>query len=250
MPLFSIIIATYNSTSNLEKTLKTIINQTFKNFELIIIDGGSKDGTLKIIEKYKEHITLCISEPDKGISDAFNKGITHSRGDYINFQGDGDGFVNKHVLELVSNSIDNQKLLCGSVIRRYITGEHIYTAKPSQFPKLSLLFKMSLPHQGLFIHKDLFSKFGLYSERLKYSMDYEHLLRMFNDFPKVGVLPFPVAYWTKDGVGEGNLSAVYSEYNLIKQQNLHFHKLIFVLLDYFIKFKYLLKRALRWKSRD
>ena len=104
-PLISIITAVFNGEKYLEQTIKSIINQTYKNFEYIIIDGGSTDGTLEIIKKYEDKISYWISEKDKGISDAFNKGVTAAKGDYINFQGDGDGFLSSETLEEIFKDI-------------------------------------------------------------------------------------------------------------------------------------------------
>ena len=98
-PMISIITVVFNGEKYLEQTIKSIINQTYKNFEYIIIDGGSTDGTLEIIKKYEDKISYWISEKDKGISDAFNKGVMAAKGDYINFQGDGDGFLSSETLE-------------------------------------------------------------------------------------------------------------------------------------------------------
>lgn len=92
-PTVSVITAVFNGESHIEETILSVINQTYRNIEYIIIDGGSTDGTVEIIKKYEKKIKYWISEKDKGISDAFNKGILQSTGDYINFQGDGDGFV-------------------------------------------------------------------------------------------------------------------------------------------------------------
>ena len=84
---FSIITPSFNSIKTIEKTIKSVINQTYENIEYIIIDGGSTDGTVDIIKKYENKIKYWISEKDRGISDAFNKGLDVSSGDYINFQG-------------------------------------------------------------------------------------------------------------------------------------------------------------------
>ena len=79
----SIITITYNSEKTLENTIKSVIGQNYDDLEYIIIDGGSKDGTLKIAEQYKKYISVIVSEPDNGISDAFNKGISHATGELI-----------------------------------------------------------------------------------------------------------------------------------------------------------------------
>lgn len=90
-PKFSIITVTYNAAKVLEDTIQSIVTQTYKNLEYIIVDGGSTDETLDIIHKYQEHITTVISEPDQGLYDAMNKGIKLATGDYLCFLNAGDG---------------------------------------------------------------------------------------------------------------------------------------------------------------
>ena len=89
-PKFSIITVTYNAEKVLEDTIQSVITQSYKNVEYIIVDGGSKDGTLGIIEKYRQHIAHLVSEPDKGLYDAMNKGIGLATGDYLCFLNAGD----------------------------------------------------------------------------------------------------------------------------------------------------------------
>ena len=90
-PKISIITITYNSESTVEETIKSVISQDYPNLEYIIIDGASKDGTLIVVDKYRDHIAKVVSEPDKGISDAFNKGIMHATGDII-------GIINETII--------------------------------------------------------------------------------------------------------------------------------------------------------
>ena len=100
----SIIICVLNGEKSIYKTVESILNQDYLNLELIIIDGGSSDNTIEIIKSFDSSKIKWISEPDKGISDAFNKGIKLATGDYINFQGDGDGFINStSISDLFSN---------------------------------------------------------------------------------------------------------------------------------------------------
>ena len=100
-PKFSIITVTYNAGAVLEDTIQSVITQTYKNMEYIIVDGGSKDRTLQIIEQYKEHIHTVISEPDKGLYDAMNKGIKLATGDYLCFLNAGDELHEDDTLQLM-----------------------------------------------------------------------------------------------------------------------------------------------------
>ena len=100
-PLISIITVVFNGEKYLEETIQSVINQTYSNVEYIIIDGGSSDGTLDIIKKYEERIDYWVSEKDKGIYDAMNKGIDVASGEWINFMNAGDGFYADDVLDKI-----------------------------------------------------------------------------------------------------------------------------------------------------
>ncbi len=116
-PKISIVTVCYNAERNIEKTILSVINQTYDNIEYIVIDGGSNDGTLSVINKYASKIDKVISEPDKGIYDAMNKGITLAKGDWINFMNAGDSYVDSCVLKLVSDNINsNCDMIYGDII--------------------------------------------------------------------------------------------------------------------------------------
>ena len=109
-PKFSIITVTYNAAKVLEDTIQSIVTQTYKNLEYIIVDGGSTDETLDIIHKYQEHITTVISEPDQGLYDAMNKGIKLATGDYLCFLNAGDGLHEDDTLLQMVHSINGTAL--------------------------------------------------------------------------------------------------------------------------------------------
>src|SRR5438105_14705 len=100
-PRISIITVVYNNVANIEVTILSILNQTYKNIEYIVIDGGSTDGTLDVIKKYKDKISFWVSEKDNGIYDAMNKGIKVATGEWINFINSGDSYFDNDVLEKI-----------------------------------------------------------------------------------------------------------------------------------------------------
>lgn len=247
MPLITVITVVYNGIDFIEKTILSIINQTYKRIEFIIIDGGSTDGTVEVIRKYEHLITCWVSEQDKGISDAFNKGIKLATGEYINFQGDGDGFVDETSIEKVVNHIGTRRpLLVSAKIRRIDeNGKTIYTSKqPKKFSKTSLLFKMSLPHQGLFVHRDFFNQYGLFDINNTYCMDYEHLLRAYKKFPDVLLVSDVIANWRADGLGNGKTKEILAEYHKIKLANKVASLPVLVFIKYLNLFKYYIKAFL------
>lgn len=179
-PLISIIIATFNVEHLIERTLNSIITQTYKHFEIIIVDGNSTDGTLTIIEEYIPYIKHLISESDSGIYDAWNKGIKLSKGSWISFIGAGDIYL-KDALE---NYIDHIRKL--NYAPDFISSQiHIVDNNGKllfkvgnrwEWPKFS--HYMTAAHVGSLHSKLLFDKIGLFNSTYKIAGDYELLLRL------------------------------------------------------------------------
>ena len=104
----SIITINYNEKVGFEKTIKSVLNQSYQDFEFIIIDGGSTDGSINVIEKYKDSISYWVSEPDKGVYNAMNKGIRASKGEFVIFMNGGDCFNNDLVLEEIAPMLNDE----------------------------------------------------------------------------------------------------------------------------------------------
>ena len=109
-PKFSIITVTYNAEAVLEDTIQSVISQTYHHVEYILVDGASKDSTLSIIDRYRDRITRIVSEPDKGLYDAMNKGIRLATGDYLCFLNAGDSFHEDDTLQQMVRSISGNEL--------------------------------------------------------------------------------------------------------------------------------------------
>lgn len=243
-PLISIIIAVKNAAKALQQTLDSLRIQDYPNLEIIVIDGNSTDATLNIIQDNNDIITSWVSESDQGISDAFNKGLTRARGQYINFQGAGDTLITKNVLSTLFNCIEPDTiLLCGKVARLDEDTHKILWIAPktTSFNKKQLLFKMALPHQGLFTHRSFFERFGQFDTSLRFAMDYELLLRAYRNFPKTLVKDVIVANWRTGGVGSNRILEIFDEYHLIKSRHHVASKMVLKLLDSFTRLKYFLK---------
>jgi len=175
---FSIVTITLNSEEDIETAIVSVAEQTYKNREHIIIDGGSQDSTVEIIRKYGEHLSYWVSEPDNGIADALNKGIEHATGDYILFINSDDFLIDNKVLESINSSIQDQ-------IDYYIFQVmSVYPDKtrkllPNKNFGLSTYFKMGSCHQGHVVSRKLFEKYGTYDSAFKIGMDYDFVLRIF-----------------------------------------------------------------------
>eukprot|EP01136_Pigoraptor_vietnamica_P040064 Opistho-1_new@11565 len=226
LPVISFVVAIYNAAETLETTLLSILGQTYPNKELLIIDGGSTDGSLAIIQRYDSRIDYWISEPDNGIGDAFNKGVRLAQGGYINFQGAGDVMESDAVIsEMVKQLGPARPSLISGRIRRVHEKDIHQTLwispqpRSGKFDPGSLLWKMSLYHQGLFTHRSFFDKYGYFDEDLRFSMDYEHLLRAYSKFPDVFLADMIISRWRADGVGQNRDLEIFREYDLIKRRN-------------------------------
>lgn len=183
-PKISLIVATKNSESFLQQTINSYKKQTFKNKELIIIDSNSSDNTLNVILKNKHIVNKYISEPDFGISDAWNKGIKISKGDWIIFFGADDEFYNENTLYEISkilNSMDSKfDIAYGKVNviseNNFIIGTYGLPWKQSKTKFNSI---MNIPHQGTFHRRSMFDRYGDFNIKLKYAGDYDICFKVF-----------------------------------------------------------------------
>ena len=177
-PKISIITITYNSEKTVEETIKSVLSQNYNNLEYLIIDGGSSDHTLEIVEKYKAKIAVVISEPDKGISDAFNKGIEHATGDIIGIINSDDYLCEGALVELAIAYKPEIDVYRGNlIIWNEVTGKKLF-AKPSMvFPVNRKIKKVC--HPSTFISSIAYKKWGMYNVDYKYMMDVDILYRFY-----------------------------------------------------------------------
>ena len=168
----SIITINYNNKAGLQKTIDSVISQTFKDFEWIIIDGGSTDGSKDLIEKHSSYITYWVSEPDKGIYNAMNKGIMVAKGEYLYFLNSGDALYSHNIIENLFNNNLYGDIVYGNAI--FINKDKTQLlVKPNK--NISLSFFVSghvINHQSTFIRKKLFDS-CLYNENLQLVSDWE-----------------------------------------------------------------------------
>lgn len=174
MPKISIITINYNNLEGLKKTMDSIIGQTWKDFEYIIIDGGSNDGSVQYIESKKESINYWISEPDNGVYHAMNKGISKATGDYLLFLNSGDHLFNKTVLEQYEKFIDLRDIIYFNL--NIFDGTKSYVRQYPEKLLFSYLAYDTLPHPATFIRRSLFEKVGLYDESYKIVSDWKFFI--------------------------------------------------------------------------
>ena len=166
----SIVTINLNNKAGLRKTIDSVIAQTCKDFEWIIIDGGSTDESKELIEKYADYISYWVSEPDKGIFHAMNKGILASCGEYLLFLNSGDYLYDSDVLHNVLPLLTGCDFYVGREqrnVENYIWDKNLSTTKEICLATLSFL-----PHQCTFIQRSIFTKYGFYHDELKFSSDW------------------------------------------------------------------------------
>lgn len=182
----SIITVSYNSEKTIEATIKSVINQTYPDIEYIIIDGGSTDRTLGIIEKYKDKIAKIISEPDKGIYDAMNKGLKLATGEIIGILNSDDLYYDEKVIETVVKKIEEQNVDClwGDLV--YVNKNNINQIirfwKSSEYENRKFQKGWHPPHPTFFVRKKIYEKYGDFNLKFKIAADYELMLRFLEKY--------------------------------------------------------------------
>lgn len=164
----SIITVNYNNRDGLQRTIDSVICQTFHGFEWLVIDGGSTDGSKELIEHHQDHFSYWCSEPDHGVYHAMNKGIAHAQGDYLLFLNSGDALYDKNVLQKVFDLQSDADILSGKAIRND-NGQILHTYDESV---LMQLYTDTFSHQATFIKRSLFQD-QKYDESLKIVSDWK-----------------------------------------------------------------------------
>lgn len=178
-PQISIITITYNSERTVEETIQSVVSQDYPNLEYLIIDGGSKDKTLEIVEKYRDKISLVLSEPDKGISDAFNKGIKRATGEIIGIINSDDLLMPGALKTIAENYEFGIGVYRGDLlIWNDETNETVLALSSAEY-SLRGLKKRHVCHPSTFITKAAYDKYGGYKVDFKYMMDEDLLARLY-----------------------------------------------------------------------
>lgn len=167
----SIITVVYNDKVGLEKTILSVISQSYHYIEYVVVDGGSTDGTLEVIKKYSDKITKWISEPDRGIYDAMNKGINLSSGQWLNFMNAGDTFYTNMTVEQVVPLLKETPIVYGKVLRISERSSFVVKGITTKNPHIYDFLNSSFQHQACFINRILFDKYGGYSTYYRLASD-------------------------------------------------------------------------------
>lgn len=198
----SVITVCYNEAATIEKTLESIFNQTYQNIEFIVIDGGSTDGTLDIIEKYKDKIAYFVSEPDEGIYNAMNKGIKASSGEVLYFLNANDTLYSDDVLETVVSVFEKENY-------DFVYGDLCFI-EPDKKNKIktqnknlkdTIIQTKAVWHPASFYKKSLFDRFGIYDENFFIAADHDFNMKILtNRKTKIFYLNKTIARFDKTGI--------------------------------------------------
>lgn len=210
----TIITVCYNASSTIGETIKSVINQSYKNLEYIIIDGESTDGTKEIIENYKKIFPIIyISEKDNGIYDAMNKGLDLATGDYLNFMNADDYFFNNTVVEEVVPFLNKQyDIVYGNMEVRYKNFKFIKNE-----PEPKYLWMGPINHQSSFIKTSTMKKYK-YNISNKIVADFEFFLTVYYNSGKLLKINKTIASFSNDGISQKNDKQVIIDcYSVLKK---------------------------------
>lgn len=214
----SIITITYNSERTLEQTIKSVVEQGYNNLEYIIIDGGSKDGTLDIVNRYKEKIAFVVSEKDKGISDAFNKGIRKATGDIIGIIN-SDDLLADYALENLSKAYqEDVDVYRGNLLIWDETSGKQYINIPTMHFNIERNL-LSVCHPSTFINKKAYEKWGLYDIEMRYMMDADILFRFYRGGAKFKYVDKNLAVFRLGGVTSDDWKKKIPEFKKVLMVN-------------------------------
>ncbi len=220
-PSITIVTVTYNCGKTIEKTIQSVLSQKKINIEFIIVDGDSNDETKNIINKYEDKIDIFLSEKDRGIAEAMNKGIKLATGNILTFLNSGDFYVDHYVLHKVHEWWINEKWLWAYGFPKLMINNQKtnFKIKYSKFSKHQFLYKTPNNHQCTFFSSKVFKTHGLYKINDDHLMDIDFFLRLVFANIKPSVKEFYVVWYDTMGHSTKNLNLknYYGRINLIKK---------------------------------
>lgn len=210
----TIITAVYNRVDKIEQCISSVVNQTYDNLEYIVIDGGSTDGTLDVIKKYDSQIAYWCSEPDTGIYDAWNKGISHATGDYINFIGSDDAMYNDKVVENIVPYLNNTvDVLAGNVMAVREDSSFEFLQDNKHVLNREDYKGGCIVTQGTFVKRSLCDKYK-FDTSYRVAADYKFFLQYYNDCSvQIKFIDDVIQYFSDGGISGVDLDFVRNEDN-------------------------------------
>lgn len=247
-PKISIVTIAYNCENEIEETILSVINQQYDNKEYLIIDGASKDGTMDVVNKYRDKIDVIISEPDKGRSDAFNKGIAHATGDYIVMMNAGDLLADDALDKFARNYEPGYDVIKGNTIRwNEKTGFKSIEHPVIEYPEIP--FNFLVCHQSTYISKSAYERFGGYGIDYKIVMDFELMLRFARHNAKFMKINENLAVFRMGGISQTSSNRRIKEMKRAMLENEHskFNTYVFIL---YVRLRSLMRNILNLVNPD
>jgi putative colanic acid biosynthesis glycosyltransferase len=238
-PLISVIVAVRNAEKTVVRTLESVLVQTYANKEIILIDGASTDATLQFVRPYQKRLGAFLTEPDNGIADAYNKGVSLARGEWIFFLNADDIFFSETTLAdcFEINKFDGYDLVIGKVIA---DNGRVFNGKLGW----KLLIRNQVHHQAIFYRAEILKNFPYNTQYRRYGHDHEHNLLLWRLNLCVKYIELPIAFWATGGISDGAIWKDYTEEFKIRRNVMG---LIGWPFNFFTVFRFLAKRViLRW----
>lgn len=215
-PCVTVITVVFNSAETLEETIRSVVNQTYRNVEYIVVDGASTDGSVDIIRKYENSVDYWVSEPDDGIYDAMNKGVKHAKGEWVILMNSGDRFFCETTLANLINQITG----CPDVA--YGDVQVLRNGRPAQVipsKRISVpLRTMPACHQSMMIKTELLRRFP-YDTGISIAADFDNLCRIVTSGGVTQQIPLVISLVSAGGVSDSNRDEVYKQYQLISSRS-------------------------------
>jgi len=209
--LVSVLTVVYNGASCLKRTIESVLSQDHPNVEYIVVDGGSTDGTLDVIKSYEDAIDLWISEKDKGLYDALNKGIQLARGKYITHVHADDYYSDATSITRIMAQVTDEPVVYGQVVRNVAGTEKVDGA---EFNRDKELFSMKVPHPAFFVRRDVYLDIDPYSMEYRLAADYDMVLRLAGRYP-LKFVPERVSCMSTGGLSDRQVYQAYRESRII-----------------------------------
>ena len=236
----SIITVVFNGEKTIRDTIESILNQTYKDIEYIIIDGNSNDGTMNIVNEFKDNISTIISEKDEGLYDAINKGISLATGDVIGLLHSDDFYTDNFAIQRVVDAFQREERDTVFADLIYIKNNDFnkvlryYSAK--KFSREKLKYGLMPPHPTFFVKKEIYEKYGLYKTNYKIAADYEMFFRLFARYNvSYSYIHFPIVKMRTGGLSSGgilNKILINKEVLIAMKENGHNSNHIVILKKY------------------
>jgi glycosyltransferase involved in cell wall biosynthesis len=229
-PLVSIITVVYNNVEFIRDAIESVLSQTYPNVEYVVIDGGSTDGTVEIIEEYREKISVIISESDDGIYDGMNKGIIASSGDIIGFLNSDDFYSSSSILEIVTGALKKPGIMAcfGDLcyVDRYSVSRIVRYWKSSRFYPGLFSRGWCPPHPTFFVRRSIYEQYGKFDLSYKIAADAELMMRFLEHFYiPVIYIPEILVHMRMGGESNKNIKNVFIQnleiWSALKRHDLH-----------------------------